>query len=136
MAYVSQEKKAKLAPQIKAILKKYGFKGSIAVRHHSTLVVNIQSGKLDMIGNYNSVVGASLKYNDRFQPADKYISLNPYWYHEHFDGEAKAFFDELIPALKGDDYFNNDDIQTDYFSRSHYYDVNIGRWDKPYELTA
>ena len=34
MAYVSQEKKKQLAPAIKAVLKKYGMKGSIAVRHN------------------------------------------------------------------------------------------------------
>ena len=134
MAYMSQDHKAKLAPQIKAILKKYGFKGTIAVRHHSTLVVNIKSGKLDVIGNYNETVGNSHKYADRFQPAKGHVSLNPYWYHEHFTGEIKAFFDEIIPAMKGEDYFNHDDIQSDYFHRSHYYDVNIGQWDKPYEL--
>ena len=47
MAYVSQEKKAELAPKIKEVLKKYNMKGSIAVRHHSTLVVNIASGPLE-----------------------------------------------------------------------------------------
>ena len=32
MAYVSQKDKAKLTPAIKAVLKKYGVKASIAVR--------------------------------------------------------------------------------------------------------
>ena len=134
MAYVSQEMKAKLAPQIKAVLKKYGFKASIAVRHHSTLVVNIKAGKLDVIGNYNETVGASHKYADRFQPVAGSLSLNPYWYNEHFTGDVKAFFDEIIPAMKGPDFFDHSDIQTDYFHCSHYFDVNIGQWDKPYEL--
>ena len=53
MAYVSQELKAKLAPKIKAICKKYGVKASLAVRHHSTLVLNIKSGKVDFITDYN-----------------------------------------------------------------------------------
>ena len=53
MAYVSQEMKKDLAPQIKAVLKKYGLKGSIGVRHHSSLVVNIKSGILDLVGASN-----------------------------------------------------------------------------------
>jgi len=53
MAYISQEMKKELAPEIKAVLKKYGVKGTIAIRNHSTLVVNIKSGKLDLIGDYN-----------------------------------------------------------------------------------
>ena len=52
MAYVSQELKAKLAPKIKAICKKYGVKASLAVRHHSTLVLNVKSGKIDFINDY------------------------------------------------------------------------------------
>ena len=46
MAYVSQEKKSSLAPAIKAVLKKYKVKASIAVRNHSTLVVNIREGEV------------------------------------------------------------------------------------------
>jgi hypothetical protein len=34
------------------------------------------------------------------------------------------------------DFFNHDDSQSDYFSRSNYVDINIGKWDKPYQLTA
>ena len=52
MAYVSQELKAKLAPTIKAICKKYGVKASIAVRNHSTLVLNIKQGRIDFIENF------------------------------------------------------------------------------------
>ena len=51
MAYMSQERKKELAPAIKSVLKKYNMKGSISVRHYSTLVVTIKSGALDIIGN-------------------------------------------------------------------------------------
>ena len=47
MAYVSKQDKAELAPAIKAVLKKYNMKGSISVRHHSTLVVKIKQGAID-----------------------------------------------------------------------------------------
>ena len=52
MAYVSQEMKAKLAPTIKAICKKYGIKATLAVRNHSTLVLNIRQGEIDFIENF------------------------------------------------------------------------------------
>ena len=52
MAYMSQERKQQRAPIIKAILKKYGVKGSLSVRNHSTLVLNIKSGKIDFIENF------------------------------------------------------------------------------------
>ena len=39
---------------------------------------------------------------------------------------------ELHDAMKGEDFFNHDDIQSDYFHRSHYVDINVGKWDQPY----
>lgn len=136
MAYMSQERKAQIAPKIKAICKKYGVKASLAVRHHSTLVLNIKEGAIDFIGNYNSVnVDRSRPAHLPFQPATKSIDVNPYWYHEHFDGKAKAFLTEIISAMNNGNH-DRSDIQTDYFDVGWYVDINIGRWDKPYALAA
>lgn len=135
MAYVSQEMKAKAAPVIKALLKKYGLKGSLSVHHHSTLVLTVRQGEIDFIKNFNETCSRQPKYNDRpFQPAEKSISVNTYWAHEHFTGKAKEFLAKAKAALEGPDFFDHSDIQTDYFHRSHYIDINIGRWDKPYAL--
>ena len=127
MAYVSQEKKKQLSPAIKAVLKKYGMKGSIAVRHHSSLVVNIKSGKLDVLG--------SLPISE-YGPRD-YVQVNTYWIEENYDdAEVVAFLTELKDAMEGPDFFNHDDSMTDYFHRSHYIDINVGQFNKPYILEA
>lgn len=115
MAYMNQEKKAKLAPAIKAICKKHGIKASLAVNNYSTLVLNVKSGKIDFGGTRQQV--------------------NPYWYHEHFDGAALAFLSEVIPAMNQGNH-DRSDIQTDYFDVGWYIDVNIGRWDRPYVVEA
>ena len=52
MAFMSQDKKALLAPAVKAILKKYGVKGSLAVSNSTSLVLNIKSGPIDFIKNF------------------------------------------------------------------------------------
>ena len=122
MAYVSQELKSKLAPKIKAICKKYGVKASLAVRNHSTLVLNVKSGKIDFIGDYGNSDDAS-KFG---------IQVNPYWYKDHFVGKSKAFLSEVIPAMN-DGNWDKSDIQTDYFNVGWYIDVNIGKWNKPYQ---
>lgn len=122
MAYVSKEDKARLAPGIKAVLKKYGMKGTIAVDNHSTLVVNIKSGKLDLLGD-----------TDHHQ-------INTYWCAEWARKSGKDeianFYEELISAMKGDQYFDHSDSMTDYFHCSHYIDINAGKWNKPYILEA
>jgi len=137
MAYVSQEFKAKLAPTIKAICKKYNVKASIAVRNHSTLVLNIKEGKIDFLGSYNKIVGAKPREAHLpFQPATKSIDVNTYWFHEQFDGVAKEFLTEMVAAMKGPEFFDHSDSMTDYFHCSHYIDINIGQWNKPYTLAA
>ena len=118
MAYVSQKDKAKLAPQIKKVLNKYGMKGSISIRHHSTLVVTLQSGAIQFDHSHG----------------DGYTQVNVYHIDSHYEGHAKSFLLELLAAMKGPDYFNEDDAMTDYFHRSHYTDINIGKWNKPYFL--
>lgn len=138
MAYVSQDRKAALAPKIKSVLKKYGVKGTLAVRNHMTLVLNIKSGKIDFIGNYNKIVGGNPKYQADplgFRPATKSIDVNTYWYRDHFDGKAKEFLSEVISAMNNGNH-DRSDIQTDYFDVGWYIDVNIGNWNKPYTLEA
>ena len=119
MAYVSQADKKALAPAIKKVLSKYGMKGSISIRHHSTLQVTLQSGAID--------------FKD-YSHGDGYIQVNTYHIDSHYTGKAKAFLNELLAAMKGPKYFNNDDAMTDYFHRSHYTDINVGKWNKPYFL--
>lgn len=136
MAYVSQEMKRELAPAIKTILKKYGIKGSLGVRHHSTLVLNIKSGKIDFIKNYNDVVekrnAGDLRQGHK---ANGYIQVNEYHTDSQYTGKAQKFFAEVINAMKGPKFFDNSDPMTDYFHVSHYIDINVGAWNKPYIVT-
>ena len=126
MACITQEDKKKLAPQIKAVLKKYKMKGSIAVKHHSTLVCNIKSGALDI-----------LKAADAAKYGRDYIQVNPYWISDNYNcPTVVAFLTELKEAMEGEDFFCEDDIQTDYFHRSHYTDINVGNYNTPYILEA
>ena len=120
MAFVSQEMKKELAPAIKKVLAKYGIKGSLAVRHHSTLVLNIKSGAIDF-------EKASTSDNFNYQ-------VNTYWAHEHYTGKAKNFLMEVIAAMNNGNW-DKSDVQTDYFNVGWYIDINLGAWDKPYILT-
>jgi hypothetical protein len=94
-------------------------KGSISIRHHSTLVVTLRSGAIDF-GEYTH--------------GDGYIQVNVYHIERHYKGKAQAFLTELLAAMKGPDWFDKSDAMTDYFHVSHYCDINVGRWNKPYFL--
>lgn len=136
MAYVSQDKKKTLSVGIKSVLKKYNTKATIAVDNYSTIVVNIKSGPLDIIGNWYSKAterGNTDRYGDTIiQPT--YIQVNEYWIGESYTDTVKDFLLELLQAMKGDEYFCHDDSQTDYFHRSHYTTINVGKWNKDYIL--
>ena len=136
MAYFNQERKAKIAPKIKAILAKYKVKGSLAVRNHSTLCLNIKSGSIDFIGNFNKTISADHYLTARgFTPAEKSLSVNPYHYDNHFGGKALAFMQEVFAAMNEGNH-DHSDIQSDYFNVGWYVDVNVGQWDKQYILEA
>jgi hypothetical protein len=140
MAYVSQEMKAKIAPKIKALLKTYGLKGTLSVRHHSTLVLTVSQGKIDFVENYIKAdevrnFGRSMGEDQKaYVRKNRNIDVNTHWCQEHFTGRARDFLVKAVRELKGADYFDESDAQTDYFHCSHYIGINIGRWDRPYAL--
>lgn len=116
MAYMNQEKKAKLAPGIKAVLKKYNMKGTISVDGHSELVVTIKSGPLfkDEHGDYNQV--------------------NHYHIDRHYEGKERDFLNELNQAMNVGNH-DNSNSQIDYFDVGWYVSINLGRWNKKYVCT-
>lgn len=129
MAYMSQEKKAQIAPVVKAICAKHGVKATLAVRHHSTLVLNISAGKIDFFAD---LVWRECDHEWQKKPTGS-LDINPYWYDEHYTGAALAFFEEIFPALNAGNP-NRSDYATDYHDVGWYVDVNVGHWNKPYVL--
>jgi hypothetical protein len=140
MAYMNQAKKAKIATALKPILKKYGIKASLSVRNHSSIVLNVKSGKIDFIENFiktdtgqhsifrNKMSQDQIDYLRKNQTLD----VNPYWFHEHFSDVAKDFLTESMSALKSADWYDESDAQVDYFNTAYYVDINIGKYNKPY----
>lgn len=118
MAYVSQDFKKEVAPVVKALLKKYKLKGSLSVHNHSTLLLTITQGQINFLKD----------------SPHKYISINPYWLENSFSGQALEFLQKAVQALKASKYFDHSDGLTDYFHCSHYINITIGKWNKPYQL--
>lgn len=137
MAYMSQEKKAKIAPKIKAILAKYKVKGSLSVRNHMTLCLTLKSGTIDFIANSNKVCSNDFYQLARgFVPSNQgYDQVNPYHFQNHYNGKALAFMQEVFTAMNKGNH-DHSDIQSDYFNVGWYVDVNIGKWDKPYTVES
>lgn len=122
MAYVNKEKKAKIREALKLVIPK-SWKWSLAVRHHSSIVLNIRSAPVDLIKE-SSDLGKHVN--------DGYFSPNEFYIEDAFS-ESKELFLKILDALNTDN-FDKSDIQSDYFHVGHYVDINIGRFDKPFEI--
>lgn len=130
MAYMNQEKKAKIAEALKKVMPK-DWKYSLAVRHHSTLVLTIKSAPINLVDIYTKT-----RFENREQYLERmYVDVNPYWWHDHFEGDLKEIFEKIFAALNIGNW-NNSDSQTDYFDVGHYIDVQFGKWDKPFVVTC
>jgi hypothetical protein len=138
MAYMNQERKADLAPAIKAVLKKFGMKGTIGVSNYSTLIVNLQSGDLDLIEEANAFNREfAQRTGQKFYPVTDYYQANPYKSADAYaDSVVGQFFKELTAAMRGKIWYDNSDIMTDYFDTAYYMEINVGKWNKPYVFTG
>ena len=130
MAYMSQEMKKALAPQIKKVLKKYGMKGTLSVQHYSGLVVKLPEGSIDFFNSFTEKGKPERELNG-------YVDVNVYWVKDHYEGIAKDFLLELHQAMNATPdgsiaNHNRSDYMTDYFDVGWYTYIKIGDWDKPY----
>ena len=119
MAFMNKERKNERAPAIKAILKEYGQKGTLSVKHYSTLVLKIKDTAgmfAEKFANETCEYRKSVGYD-----------INPYWFEKHYEGNPKAveMFEKLTAAMYGTDYFDESDAMTDYFHTSHYIDIHV-----------
>ena len=112
---MNQEKKKELSPAIRRVLKAYGMKGTLAVQNQSTLICNVQSGEIDF--------------------KQDYMQVNAHHISSQYEGIQRKFLADLKDAMMIGN-FDNSDPMTDYFHVGWYISINIGNWNKPYQLAA
>ena len=118
MAYMDQEQKAKINTELKKVMPK-SWKWSLSVKHHSAIVLTIQSGPKELA--------------QCFREGDTYRQVNEFYLETQFSGKALETMEKIKKALNLDN-FDKSDVQSDYFHVGHYTDINIGRWNKPYQI--
>lgn len=127
MAHMNQTKKAVIAAALQAVTPA-GWKLSLAVRNHSTIVCTIAAAPFDLI--------AALKPSPYLNPADGYSDINVYHYRDHVEDECVAdVFGAMIDALNTGNH-DRSDTQTDYFDVGHYVTLRIGCFGKPFVCAA
>jgi len=134
MAYID----AKDVNHIRVALKKEfpQYKFSVTRDHHLGVMIAFMKGPRF----------AEFETRDRFthemmpDNLDGHHQLNHF--HTHFYGEVNAKIIDKVseiahtaPGLAGGKtYYNNNDIQSDYFDVAYYVSIHVGKWNKDYEV--
>lgn len=138
MAYMNQDKKKIIKANLDEVFKPLGIKYSLKVLHHSKICCTIKSAPIDLLDNFNTAMLASEAHKampDILKERD-YVTVNPYWYTEHFTGEALEIVGRAIKALMSADYYDNSDAMVDYFDTAYYFGLSIGDWKTPFKFTG
>lgn len=125
MAYVNQEKKAKIALALKSVIPT-AWKTSLAVSNHSTITLTIISAPVDLI----AVINETNKYG---QLVSGHFRINHHYLDNVFKGELLATLEAIRDAMNTDNH-DRSDIMTDYFDVGHYINIQVGRWNKPFQF--
>jgi hypothetical protein len=136
MAYITtaEVKEIRLALKVKFGKK---FKFSVTQRDGGLAVkVAIMSGPADFSNLWASKTKEDYGYG--------YKNINPYHITEKNYGDQVELFNEIHTIIKtapakaegGSEYFDHSDSMTDYFHVAYYYDIQVGKWDKPYTQVA
>lgn len=127
MAFMNQENKAKLAKEIAKVMPK-NWKYTLAVRHHSTLVLTIRQADVDLIAE-------NMVSQSRDKGEVPYISLNEYNLQGHYSGKLLKTF-EAIKAAANVGNHDRSDVQSDYFDVGWYVDIRIGYYESPFRFVS
>jgi hypothetical protein len=114
MAYMNQERKAIIAAELKKVMPK-DWKYSLAVRHHSTIVLTISEAPVDL---------ASMLQGR---------AINQYWLQNQFSGELLETFTRIKDALNTGNH-DRSDSQSDYFDVGWYVTIRVGAYKRPFRF--
>ena len=136
MAYISAEDVNHIRVALKKEFPQYKF--SVTRDHHLGVMIAFMKGP----------AFKDFEYFDRYTHETKIGTLNEdhhqinHFHLEDFYGKENA---EILgkvseiahtaPGLAGGKkYYNNNDIQSDYFDVAYYVSIHVGKWNKEYEI--
>ena len=137
MAYISTDDVKHIRNELKKELPQYKF--SVVRDHHSSVTISLMKGPAfndyEYFDRYNNVTKtANLSDGEHHQ-------INQYHLEDFYGKENAEILSKIdtisrtAPAKNGGKvWYNDSDIQTDYFDIAYYVHINVGKWNKPYEV--
>ena len=120
MAYLTKTQVKETREALKVAFPDFKFLVRRSTGGRSSINVSIMSGPVD------------------FGDLDMPKSVNPYHVGTLFEDHQVGFLEAVIKVIKyGTErqWYDNSDPMTDYFDTAFYLDVELGRWQKPYQKT-
>ncbi len=132
MAYVSKETKAKIATALKAAKLPATLKYTLAVRHHTELVVTIRQAPAvaldDYIADQNALSMDEANARARraaFEAGE--AQVNEFHMERQFEGQTLKMLQTIMTTIKtAGEWFDKSDSQTDYFHTAFYITLQFG----------
>lgn len=118
MAYISTSEVKRIRETLKQALPEFKFsvkKGSGSL----SVDVAIMAGPLDLT--------VDCAENGHRQ-------LNHYYLNNYHHSDLYEAVHDIIKRAPVEKHYNNSDAMTDYFDVAYYYHINVGAWDKPYQI--
>ena len=123
MAYISTVEISAIRVALKEKFGSRGFKFGVRNSNHMEAIVTVLGGPTD----FSDI----LKGNESIQINNYY--MDTYGQHESFFKEIETIIKTAPAKVNGGrEWYNNSDVQSDYFDRAYYYSMRVGAWDKPY----
>lgn len=124
MAYISTKEVAEIRKELKKAFPNFRF--GVRKEHYSSVNVTIKKGP---------ALPA-----DVFTHGEGYAQLNQY-YPDNY-GSFSKMLKKIVEIIKtapakadgGRAYYDNSDAMIDYFDTAFYMHINVGSWNKPYEV--
>ena len=135
MAYISTPEVKEKREKLKAQFPKFRF--SVRRDNMSSIEVAILSGPLELP---YGVIDHYKNPHEIGQCSGKGDSVNQYWYKDHYKADYHihnvlwlGVLEKMLEIINEGNW-DESDAQTDYFNCGFYANLQIGKWNKPYEV--
>ena len=137
MAFISAEDVKHIRNELKKELPQYKF--SVVRDHHSSVTISLMKGPAFKVHEYFDRYAQETKIGNLSD--GEHHQINQHWLEEFYGKENAKVLDKIhviaktAPAKNGGKvWYNDSDAMIDYFDIAYYIHINVGKWNKQYEI--
>jgi len=133
MAYINQEMKQVIAANLKPVLAKYKVKATLSVQNNLKIKLTVKAGVLNIKNDFIDAepiwvetTGIGLRCYESPRREPFFIDS---CFHARFKGDTLDFLTAATKAMKSAGWYEECDLQTDYFNTAYYWDIELENYE-------